>query len=176
MSFLNLANKLTILRMLLIPVFLVLIEVKIPFGVYLATLIFILASITDKLDGYIARSRNQVTNLGKFLDPLADKLLIVTALVSLVEMGKLPAWMVMIIIAREFAITGLRAIAASQGIIIAASRWGKLKTTLQIVAIIAALISIPYYGILIWVAVFITIISGVDYIYKNRAVFTAENN
>lgn len=174
MLLVNLANKLTILRILLIPVFLVLIAVKIPYGVYLATLVFILAAITDKLDGYIARSRNQITNLGKFMDPLADKLLVASALISLVEMGRLPTWMVMIIIAREFAITGLRAIAAAEGIVIAASWWGKLKTATQIVAIIAVLIDLPYYGVLIWCAVVITVISGIDYIYKNRAVFTFE--
>lgn len=170
----NLANKLTILRILLVPVFLVLIEVKIPHGVYFATIVFIIAAVTDKLDGYIARSRNQITNLGKFMDPLADKLLVVSALVSLVEMGRLPAWVVMIIIAREFAITGLRAIAAAEGIVIAASWWGKMKTAIQIVAIIAVLLNIPYYGILIWCAVLITVISGIDYIYKNRAVFRAD--
>lgn len=174
MLLLNLANKLTILRILLIPVFLVLMAIKVPYGVYAATLVFLLASITDKLDGYIARHRNQITNLGKFMDPLADKLLVVSALVSLVEMGRLSTWMVMIIIAREFTITGLRAIAASEGIVIAASRWGKLKTAIQIIAIIAALIQFPYYRILMWAAVIVTIISGVDYLYKNRSVFTHE--
>ena len=167
----NLANKLTILRIILIPVFLILISTKIKYGVYLATGVFVIAALTDSLDGYIARSRNQVTTLGKFMDPLADKLLITAALISLTELQKLPAWMVMIIIAREFIITGLRSVAASEGIVISASWWGKLKTTLQIIAIIAALIELPYYSILIWIAVIITLISGIDYIYKNRQVF-----
>lgn len=174
MLLVNLANKLTILRILLVPVFLVLVAVNIPYGVYLATLVFIIAAITDKLDGYIARSRNQITNLGKFMDPLADKLLVVSALVSLVGMGRIPAWMAMIIIAREFAITGLRAIASAEGIVIAASWWGKLKTATQIVAIIAVLVDLPYYEVLVWCAVLITIISGIDYLYKNRAVFSFE--
>lgn len=167
----NLANKITLLRIILVPVFLVFISLKVSLGVYIATAVFIIAALTDKLDGYIARSRNQITTLGKFMDPLADKLLVAAALVSLTELGRLPSWMVMIIIAREFAVTGLRTIAASEGVIIAASWWGKLKTATQIVAIIAALINLPYYGILIWIAVIITVVSGVDYFYKNRKVF-----
>lgn len=167
----NLANKLTVLRIILVPVFLILISNKIPYGVYLATFVFIIAALTDKLDGYIARSRNQITTLGKFMDPLADKLLVAAALISLVGLNKLPAWVVMIIIAREFVITGLRAVAAADGVVIAASWWGKLKTTVQIIAIIAVLIALPYYNILIWIAVIVTVISGVDYLYKNRSVF-----
>lgn len=167
----NLANKLTILRIILIPVFLILLAVKTHYGVYLATGVFIVAALTDKLDGYIARSRNQITNLGKFMDPLADKLLVAAALISLTELQRLSTWVVMIIIAREFIITGLRAVAAAEGIIIAASWWGKLKTTAQIIAIVAVLINLPYYDVLVWVAVIVTIISGVDYIYKNRNVF-----
>jgi CDP-diacylglycerol--glycerol-3-phosphate 3-phosphatidyltransferase len=167
----NLANKLTMLRIILVPVFLFFIAINIKFGTYIATGIFIVAALTDTLDGYIARSRNQVTKFGKFMDPLADKLIVTAALISLVEMKKLSSWVVMIIIAREFAITGLRTLAASEGIVIAASKWGKAKTVLQIVAIIAVLVDIPYNQVLIVIAVIITIVSGIDYIYKNRKVF-----
>lgn len=185
----NLANKLTIIRMILVPVFLVFLAIKgMPYGKSIATVIFILAALTDKLDGYIARSRNQITRFGKFMDPLADKLLVTAALVSLVEFQVLPAWAAMIIIAREFAVTGLRSVAAAEGIVIAASGWGKAKTVTQIVAIIAALINlnkdslatlsvftiIPF-SFLEWIAkismafaIIITIVSGVDYFVKNK--------
>ena len=173
----NLANKLTMLRIFLVPIFLVFMAVKdIPYGKELATIIFILASLTDKLDGYIARSRNQITNFGKFMDPLADKLLVTAALVSLVELHIVPSWVAMIIIAREFAVSGLRTIAASEGKVIAASYWGKVKTVIQIVAIITALLNLSYVhpilniltNILMGAAVIITIISGVDYFVKNK--------
>ena len=128
----NLANKLTLLRILLVPIFLIFIVVKeIPYGTFIATFIFIIASITDKLDGYIARSRNQITNFGKFMDPLADKLLVTTALITLVEYSIVPSWAAIIIIAREFAVSGLRTLAASEGKVIAASWWGKIKTVIQ---------------------------------------------
>lgn len=118
----NLANKLTMIRILLVPVFLLFITVKnIPYGSIIATVIFIIASITDQLDGYIARSRNQITNFGKFMDPLADKLLVTAALVSLVELKLVASWAVVVILAREFAVSGLRTLAASNGKIIAAS-------------------------------------------------------
>lgn len=164
----NLANKITVLRIILVPVFLFILAIKVQYGTIIATGVFIMAALTDTLDGYIARSRNQVTKFGKFLDPLADKLIVTAALVSLVEMKKLASWVVMIIIAREFAITGLRAVAASEGIVIAASKWGKAKTVTQIIAIVAALMEIPYSDILIFIAVVITVISGIDYLYKNR--------
>jgi CDP-diacylglycerol---glycerol-3-phosphate 3-phosphatidyltransferase len=170
----NLANKLTILRIFLVPIFLFIISIKLNYGNYIATGVFIIAALTDTLDGYIARSRNQITKFGKFMDPLADKLLVTAALISLVEMEKLSTWVVMIIVAREFAITGLRAIAAGEGVVIAASNWGKLKTVTQIVAIIAALIEVPYNEILVTAAVVVTIISGVDYIYKNRKLLNAK--
>jgi len=174
----NLANKLTMLRIFLVPIFLLFIAGKgIPYGRELATIIFIVASLTDKLDGYIARSRNQITNFGKFMDPLADKLLVTAALVSLVELQLVHAWVAMIIIAREFSVSGLRTIAASEGIVIAASKWGKLKTVIQIVAIIAALINLSYVNTMLTTfanvsmgaAVIVTIISGVDYFVKNKA-------
>lgn len=167
----NLANKLTLLRIAFIPVFLIVLALKIQYGVYIAAGVFIIAALTDKLDGYIARSRNQITTFGKFMDPLADKLLVTAALISLIELGRIPSWVVIIIIAREFSVTGLRGVAAAEGIIIAASNWGKLKTTIQIIAITACLIDFPYYIVLVWAAAAITIISGIDYFYKNRKVF-----
>jgi CDP-diacylglycerol--glycerol-3-phosphate 3-phosphatidyltransferase len=170
----NLANKLTILRIILVPVFLFILAIKVKYGTIIATAVFIFAAVTDTLDGYIARSKNQITKFGKFMDPLADKLLVCSALVSLVEMKKIAAWVAMIIIAREFAITGLRAVAASEGIVIAASRWGKAKTITQIVAIVAALLELPHNNLLILIAVVITIISGIDYLYKNRKCFNTK--
>lgn len=170
----NLANKITISRIILVPVFLFFFLVNIPYGSYIATGVFIIAALTDTLDGYIARSRNQITKFGKFMDPLADKLIVTAALVSLVEKGTLSTGVVMIIIAREFAITGFRTIAAADGVIIAASPWGKAKTVTQIIAIVAALLQLPYNQILIGAAVIITLVSGVDYIYKNRQVLNTK--
>ena len=133
----NLANKLTMIRIFLVPVFLFFITVKeIPYGSIIATVVFIIASITDQLDGHIARSRNQITNFGKFMDPLADKLLVTAALVSLVELNLVAGWAVVVILAREFAVSGLRTLAASDGIVIAASWWGKIKTVTQMIAIL----------------------------------------
>lgn len=188
----NLANKLTLMRIFLVPIFLVFIAVKgIPYGTFIATCIFILASLTDKLDGYIARSRNQITTFGKFMDPLADKLLVTAALISLVELHVVPSWAAVIIIAREFAVSGLRTIAASEGKIIAASWWGKIKTVIQIIAIILCLLQVNVYassyltnlvnassfwywffcnvpGWALNLAVIITLVSGYDYFKKNR--------
>ncbi|MCT4564119.1 MAG: CDP-diacylglycerol--glycerol-3-phosphate 3-phosphatidyltransferase [Maledivibacter sp.] len=174
----NLANKITIARILLVPVFMFFLLTKIPYGVAIATIIFIIAALTDSLDGYIARSRNQVTKLGKFMDPLADKLLVTAALVSLVQMDRLPAWVVVIIISREIIVSVFRAVAASEGIVIAASPWGKAKTVSQIVAILVllfdnypfSLFNVPFDTIAIWVAVILTLISGYDYINKNKKV------
>ena len=188
----NLANKLTLGRIFLVPIFLIFIAATdIPYGTFIATFVFILASLTDKLDGYIARSRNQITNFGKFMDPLADKLLVTSALVSLVELHVVPGWAAVVIIAREFAVSGLRTVAASEGNVIAASWWGKIKTVIQIIAIIVLLLQVNIgtmaalqakvdsSGFLKWcftympqvliaVAVIITIISGVDYFVKNK--------
>ena len=172
----NLANKLTILRIFIIPVFLIFIAVSIPLGKIIATILFIIAALTDKLDGYIARSRNQITNFGKFMDPLADKLLVSAALISLVEFHVIHTWIAMIIIAREFAVTGLRSIASADGNVIAASWWGKLKTVFQIIAIICALINLSYANeylniltnVTMIIAVIITLISGLDYFIKNK--------
>lgn len=193
----NLPNKLTILRIILVPIFLVFISIRdIPYGKPIAIAIFIIASITDTLDGYIARSRNQVTRFGKFMDPLADKLLVTAALISLVEFHIIPAWAAMIIIAREFAVTGLRTIAAAEGIVIAASAWGKAKTVTQIIAIIMALINLNYNHVSLGIikkfityphkflnittdiamaaAIIITIVSGLDYFAKNREVMRSD--
>ncbi|WP_338609503.1 CDP-diacylglycerol--glycerol-3-phosphate 3-phosphatidyltransferase [Clostridium baratii] len=192
----NLANKLTLLRMLLVPIFLIFIAInEIPYGTFIATFIFVIASVTDKLDGYIARSRNQITNFGKFMDPLADKLLVTAALISLVEFRVVPSWAAVIIIAREFSVSGLRTIAASEGKVIAASWWGKIKTVIQIVAIILLLIEVnisqsKYLFDLVTnsnflmnffeyvprisldIAVIITIVSGYDYFRKNKGIIS----
>lgn len=192
----NLANKLTMIRILLVPIFLLFITVKnIPYGSIIATVIFIIASITDQLDGYIARSRNQITNFGKFMDPLADKLLVTAALVSLVELKLVASWAVVVILAREFAVSGLRTLAASNGKIIAASWWGKIKTVTQMVAILLLLLKVNIYTsvdainfvdnnlflnsfftyvpeIIMYIAVLITIISGIDYFIKNKHVIS----
>jgi CDP-diacylglycerol--glycerol-3-phosphate 3-phosphatidyltransferase len=121
----NLPNRITLARIVLVPIFLLILSVKIKYGHFLAAAVFILAASTDGLDGYLARKRNQVTKLGKFMDPLADKLLVSAALISLVELGKISAWVAFIIIGREFAVTGLRSIAAAEGVVISASRLGK---------------------------------------------------
>ncbi|MFC5448413.1 CDP-diacylglycerol--glycerol-3-phosphate 3-phosphatidyltransferase [Paenibacillus aestuarii] len=186
----NLANRITIARILLVPVimFFLLIKVKFPhirieefsitYNQIIAALIFIIAASTDSLDGYIARKRKLVTNLGKLLDPLADKLLVTAVLVSLVEMGKVDAWIVIVIISREWAVTGLRQIALLEGTVMAASKWGKAKTAAQITAIIALLINnfpftfldIPFDIIASWVAAIITLYSGIEYFVKNKHV------
>ena len=131
----NLPNKITISRILLIPVFMIVLYLPLEHREIIALLIFLLASATDGIDGHIARSRNLVTNFGKFLDPLADKLLVAAALIALVGEGKIPSWIVTVIIAREFAITGIRLLAVGEGRVIAASMWGKVKTVTQIIAI-----------------------------------------
>ncbi len=150
----NLANKLTIFRIILVPIMVIVSFFKInvsflgiPLMYIIMDIIFIVASITDKLDGYIARSRNQVTTFGKFLDPLADKILVLTAMVMLVEMGKLPAWIPIIVLTREFVVSGYRLIAVEKGgNVIAASYWGKLKTVTQMIAIILAFIDVNVFG------------------------------
>lgn len=173
----NLPNKLTTLRVIMVPVmvlFLVLDMGKL--GDYIALIIFCLASFTDFLDGYLARKNHLVTDFGKFMDPLADKLLVGSAAICLVEMGLLPAWMVCVLIGREFVISGFRLVAAENGVVIAASMWGKLKTTCQMFMTIALLLHFenPVWQILeqvlVWGSLILTILSLVDYIYKNRQV------
>ena len=172
----NLANKITLFRVILVPVFMVVLYSDLQYSTYIAAIIFIFASLTDTLDGYIARSRNLVTNFGKFVDPLADKILVSAALISLVGLGKIPAWVVVVIIAREFTITGFRIIAASEGITIAASSLGKFKTITQLLAISLLLlnnfpfniINIPMDMIMLYLSLFFTVVSGIDYLYKNK--------
>jgi len=168
---LNLPNALTLLRILAVPVVVVALLGETPNGDALAAAVFALAALTDGLDGYFARSRDAVTTFGKLMDPLADKLLIVAALVSLVSLHRLEAWVAMVIIAREIAVTGLRAIAAERGIVIAASRLGKVKTVLQIAAVFALIADNPaplWVNALVYLAVAATAISGADYFFGLR--------
>ena len=192
---LNLANKLTIFRIILVPIMAIIPYLKLqgdffgmPLMYFLMELIFIVASITDKLDGYIARSRNQVTTFGKFLDPLADKILVLTAMVLLVELGKIPAWIPVIVLAREFLVSGYRLIAVEKGgKVIAASIWGKLKTVTQMIAIILVMFDKNAFGdcfrggltgvdfginlvatLLLLISTFATIFSGVDYMKNGK--------
>lgn len=175
----NLPNKLTVLRVILIPFFVV--SLMIENGAnqtfrYAAAAIFIIASLTDMLDGKIARKYNLVTNFGKFMDPLADKLLVCSALICLIQLGQLPAWMVIIIVSREFIISGFRLVAAEQGIVIAASYWGKFKTTFQMIAVVLMILNFEALSVVTlictWAALILTIISLVDYIAKNHKVLT----
>ncbi len=179
----NLANRLTLARIFLVPLFLLVLSIKVAYGEYIAAGVFILAASTDGLDGYIARKRNQVTKLGKFMDPLADKLLISAALISLVELGKVSAWVAFVIIGREFAVTGLRAIVAADGVVISASWLGKIKTVSQIIAIVFLFIHDFPFNLLkpgfsvgkaaMGVAVFFTIWSGLDYFRRARHILKA---
>ncbi|KGR91193.1 CDP-diacylglycerol--glycerol-3-phosphate 3-phosphatidyltransferase [Ureibacillus massiliensis 4400831 = CIP 108448 = CCUG 49529] len=184
----NIPNKITVSRICLIPLFVIVMIIdfgwgdimilgaNMPLEHFIGALIFIIASCTDWVDGYYARKYNLVTNLGKFLDPLADKLLVSAAFIVLVELGYAPAWVIIIILSREFAVTGLRAILAGEGEIVAASQLGKIKTWTQIVAIASLLLhntifvmfGIPFDLIMLYVALFFTIWSGWDYFYLNR--------
>ncbi len=173
----NLPNRLTILRVILIPFFLVALLVSgIPFGKWIAFAIFVIASFTDTLDGMIARKYNLVTTFGKFMDPLADKLLVSAALIAFIELGKIPAWIVIVIISREFIISGFRLIAAEKGNVIAAGWLGKIKTVITMVMICVVLAdiggSIMYIieQVLIYAALVFTIISLLDYLIKNKDV------
>lgn len=175
----NLPNKLTILRVIMIPFFVYFLLFE-GGGNYtyrmIALALFIIASLTDLLDGKIARKYNLVTNFGKFMDPLADKLLVCSALIGLIELGQLPAWMVIIIISREFIISGFRLVASDSGVVIAASYWGKFKTTFQMIAVILLILDMPALSFVsslcVWIALALTIISLVDYIVKNHSVLT----
>ena len=175
----NLPNKLTILRVIMIPffVFFLLSGVGGSASKWIALVIFAAASITDTLDGYIARRDNLITDFGKFMDPLADKLLVCSALICFVELDKLPAWMVIIIIAREFIISGFRLVASDNGIVIAASYWGKFKTVSQMFMIIVLIADLggvfDIVGtVLIWLSLILTVVSLIDYIAKNVQVLT----
>lgn len=188
----NIPNKITVSRILLIPIFVIVIMfdfgwgnmtlfgAEMPVHHFVGALIFIIASATDWVDGYYARKYNLVTNLGKFLDPLADKLLVSAALILLIELGLAPAWIVIAIISREFAVTGLRLILAGEGEVVAANQLGKIKTWTQIVAVSALLLhntiftlmGIPFDVIMLYIALFFTFWSGWDYFYINRRVLT----
>ena len=143
---------------------------------YVAAALFIIASLTDMLDGKIARKYNLITNFGKFMDPLADKLLVCSALICMIELRELPAWMVIIIISREFIISGFRLVASDNGVVIAASYWGKFKTTFQMIGVVLLIFNIPVLStlttIIVWIALALTVISLVDYIVKNAGVLT----
>ena len=174
----NLPNKLTIMRVILIPffVFFLLSPYFPAYGNYIAVAIFIVASLTDMLDGKIARKYNLVTNFGKFMDPLADKLLVCSAMICLIELDRLAAWIVIVIIAREFIISGFRLVASDNGVVIAASYWGKFKTTFQMLMVIVLILDIqmPFFHILgtvlTYVALILTVVSLIDYIVKNKDV------
>ena len=169
----NLPNQLTIFRCILIVPFVILLMN----GFDLISLaIFIIASLTDLADGKIARKYNLVTNFGKFMDPLADKLLVCSALIILIQLGRIPAWVVLIIIAREFIITGFRTVASDKGVVIAASKWGKYKTTFQMIMVCLMLANFAFLqivtNIVMWVALALTVISLVDYLWKNKSVLS----
>lgn len=175
----NLPNKLTVLRICMIPFFVAALlyengadqTMRI-----IANVIFITASLTDLLDGKIARKYGLVTNFGKFMDPLADKLLVCSALICLIQLGQLPAWVVIVIISREFIISGFRLVAADNGIVIAASYWGKFKTVFQMTAVVLLIFNIPPLSVLtsavLWIAMILTVVSLVDYVAKNIKVLT----
>lgn len=180
----NLPNKLTIARVVLIPVFLVVLLGNVlgeSLSRYVSVVIFIVAALTDTLDGYIARSQNLVTNFGKFMDPLADKLLVSAALIAMVELTLVPAWVVVVIISREFIVTGFRLVAANQNIVIAAGFWGKIKTATQMVMIVFVLLPFQNHIAMIigngfiFLSALFTIISAVEYLYQNRAVLKDSN-
>ena len=177
----NLPNKLTMLRILIIPVFVFFALIQRQWAQYLALLIYIAACLTDMLDGKIARSRNLVTNFGKFADPIADKLLVMAALVVLVDTGRMPSWVCIVMLAREFIISGFRLVAAGNGKVIAAGMLGKLKTVFQMSATIALMLLVPVEGngllggfgvwlanALTYIAAILTIVSGAEYIIKNK--------
>lgn len=169
----NLPNQLTIFRCILIVPFVILLMN----GFDLISLaIFIIASLTDLADGKIARKYNLVTNFGKFMDPLADKLLVCSALIILIQLGRIPSWVVLIIIAREFIITGFRTVASDKGVVIAASKWGKYKTTFQMIMVCLMLANFAFLqivtNIVMWIALALTVISLVDYLWKNKSVLS----
>jgi CDP-diacylglycerol--glycerol-3-phosphate 3-phosphatidyltransferase len=175
----NIPNKITVLRIVLVPIFVVLMLTRIPYGSTLAAVIFMIAALTDSLDGYLARKWKQVTKLGAILDPLADKLLITAALISLVELGRIPGWIAIVIIGREFAVTGLRVVKAEEGIIISSSKMSKFKTVSQITAVLIIMVQSIYHPLaaiplgqwVMYFAVVITIISGIEYFYLNRVEY-----
>lgn len=176
----NTANKITLIRIAMVPLFIVLYKIPGALCHWLAAATFVIAAITDGVDGYVARHYNQVTNFGKFIDPLADKLLVTAALICFVADGSVPDWVTVIILAREFMVTSLRTVAVTQNVVIAASIWGKLKTVVQIILVVAVLV-LPAHPVLdalktvlVYAAMIITVLSGVDYMWKNRTCIKAE--
>ena len=176
----NLPNKLTVVRMVLVPFFVasLLLSGSNESLKWVALVLFVVASLTDFLDGYIARKYNLITNFGKFMDPLADKILTISGMICLIELGRIPSWIVVIIVAREFIISGFRLIAAENGVVIAANYWGKFKTTFQMIMIILMIVNIPQLQILtnltMWIALALTIISLVTYISANKQVLAGD--
>ena len=178
----NLPNRLTMMRVCMIPVIVALMMAGGRACGLIAVLLFAAASFTDFLDGHIARSRGLVTDFGKFMDPLADKLLVMSALICLAQIGDVPGWMVIIILGREFIITGMRQVAAAQGIVIAAGTTGKIKTITQMIAIPLLLLNnwpfsllsfnLPMDTIFLWIALVMTVVSGTEYIVKNKQLFS----
>ena len=169
----NTANKLTMLRVFMIPIFLIVLYWGFSGSVYVSMVIFAAAGLTDLIDGYIARSRGQITDFGKFMDPLADKVLVVAALLWFTEQGLMPAWAVLIVVIREFAVTALRLVAADGGTVLAAGILGKIKTATTMVCVILMFLPIPLYAvnILIGIILLVTIVSGVEYFVKNKKLF-----
>ncbi len=182
----NIPNILSLLRVFLAPLVLIFLtfkftypvytveelELRVTFGDILAGTVFILAALTDTADGYIARKKGMVTNLGKFIDPVADKVLVMAALISLVELPRIPAWIVVVILSRDLIVTGVRMVAAAEGVVIAASRGGKLKTVFQIVAISMLIFNLPFGIEVMWAAMILTVWSGMDYLIKGKKLFT----
>ncbi len=167
------ANKLTMLRIVLIPVFLGILYAGFPNSNYYALAVFIIASLTDLADGYIARHYNQITNFGKFMDPLADKMLVMSAMCWFVEKGQMPGWALAIVLFREFAVSGMRLVAVEQGIVIAAGKSGKIKTASTMVCLCLMMLNIPQWLNIVCIAVIVatTVYSGIEYFVKNAAVF-----
>lgn len=189
---LNLPNTLSLVRVFLAPLVLLFLSLRIsapiPFlslngaepltlGDLLAAVVFIIAAITDSMDGYIARKHHLITTLGKFIDPLADKVLVIAAMIALVELQRIPGWIVLVIITREFVVTGLRLVAAAEGVVIAASKGGKLKTVFQIVALAMLILKLPGGMVLMWVAMILTVWSGMEYLIDgSRMLLNAEED
>lgn len=178
----NLPNRITIIRICMIPVFLIfMLFEQIPYGRYIAGVIFTLAAITDAIDGYIARKNNLITNFGKFMDPVADKLLVCSALICLVESHQIPGWIAIIIIAREFIISGFRLVASDNGVVLAAGWWGKIKTNVQVVMSVMLIVDLDFAFInvleiiSIYLALALTVISMMDYLIKNRQLLFNKN-
>jgi len=189
---LNVPNTLSLVRVFLAPLVLLFLSLRIsapvPFlsldgaepltlGDLLAAVVFIIAAITDSMDGYIARKHHLITTLGKFIDPLADKVLVIAAMIALVELQRIPGWIVLVIITREFVVTGLRLVAAAEGVVIAASKGGKLKTVFQIVALAMLILKLPGGMALMWVAMILTVWSGMEYLIDgSRMLLNAEED